>query len=135
MSMKRAFYSPNKLNRRTFIKTANHLLVFCLGFLCYPLGVYADGASPTRTLFVFKLDGTNHCEDAKGVSLDSMEQELTTAEIKVFSRRKGYDGREGIAVCGSPTGQINVYEIASSDVSAALGLGFRQLPENWIRED
>ena len=99
------------------------------------MGVYADGEPPTSTLFVFKLDGTNHCEDAKGVSLASMDQELMTAGIKVFSRRKGYDGREGIAVCGAPTGQINVYEIASSDVHAAQGLGFRKLPENWIRKD
>jgi hypothetical protein len=99
------------------------------------LEVQTDRVSAASSLFVFKLDGTTHCEDAKGVSLDSMEQELTTAGIKVISRQKGYDGREGIAVCGAPTGQINIYEIASSDVSAALGLGFRQLPENWIRED
>ena len=64
-----------------------------------------------------------------------MALELAGAGIEVFSRRKGYDGREGIAVCGAPTGQINIYEIASSDLSAALRLGFKQLPENWIRQD
>jgi hypothetical protein len=64
-----------------------------------------------------------------------MELELKTAGIKVFSRRKGYDGREGIAICGSPTGQINIYEIASGDLSAAVSLGFKQLSENWLRQD
>ncbi|UCE51006.1 MAG: hypothetical protein JSV31_17235 [Desulfobacterales bacterium] len=117
------------------MRVSNLILIICLGFFSYPLEVQADRASAASSLFVFKLDGTTHCEDAKGVSLDSMQQELTTAGIKVISRQKGYDGREGIAVCGAPTGQINIYEIASSDVSAALGLGFRQLPENWIRED
>lgn len=117
------------------MKFATLILASCLTFLSYPLGVDADGDSLTRTLFVYKLDGTMHCEHAMGVSLDSMEHELTTAGIKVFSRRKSYDGREGVAVCGAPTGQINVYEIASSDVPTALSLGFKQLPDNWIRKD
>ena len=117
------------------MKFATLILASCLTFLSYSLGVDANGDSPPRTLFVYKLDGTMHCEHAMGVSLDSMEHELTTAGIKVFSRRKSYDGREGVAVCGAPTGQINVYEIASSDVPKALSLGFKQLPDNWIRKD
>ena len=87
------------------------------------------------TIFVFKLDGSKHCEPYTGVDLDSMELRLTAAGIKVFSRQRGYDGREGIAICGAPTGQINIYEIAYSDLSAALSLSFKQLPKNWIRQD
>ena len=117
------------------MKHATLILATCLGFLTYPLLIHSAGTPSVRTLFVFKLDGTKHCEPYAGVSLDSMALELGGAGIEVFSRRKGYDGREGIAVCGAPTGQINIYEIASSDLSAALRLGFKQLPENWIRQD
>jgi len=117
------------------MKHATLILATCLGFLSYPLLVHSDSNPSVRSIFVFKLDGTNHCEPYAGVNLDSMELELTAAGIKVFSRRKGYDGREGIAICGAPTGQINIYEIASSDLSAALSLGFKKQPENWIRQD
>ena len=59
-----------------------------------------------------------------------MKQQLTSAGIKIFSSRKGYDGREGIVFCGNPTGQINIYEIVSSDLSVVLKIGFKPLPEN-----
>jgi hypothetical protein len=117
------------------MKRAILILATCLGFFTYPLLIHSAGTPSVYTLFVFKLDGTKHCEPSAGVSLDSMALELTGAGIEVFSSRKGYDGREGIAVCGVSTGQINIYEIAFSDLSAALGLGFNKLPENWIRQD
>ena len=99
------------------------------------MAIHAADISSASTVFVFKLDGTVHCENSKGITLDSMEQKLTSAGIRVFSKRKGYDGREGIAVFGAPTGQINIYEIAPSDLSIALKLGFKPLPENWNRTD
>ena len=111
------------------------ILITGLGFFNYPVVIHADDISSASTVFVFKLDGTVHCENSKGITLDSMEQKLTSAGIRVFSRRKGYDGREGIAVCGAPTGQVNIYEIASSDLSIALKLGFKPIPENWNRTD
>lgn len=113
-----------------------HLSVVVLtlfGILSHAVVIHAGGTSTANTLFVFKPDGTLQCGKSPGVALDSMAQELRSVGIKVFSSRKGYDGREGIALCGAPTGQINVYEIASSDVSEALGLGFKQLPANWLR--
>ncbi len=113
----------------------NFKLLTFLVFLSYAAVIYAGGNTTGSTLFVYKPDGTIQCDKFQGVALDTMEQELTSADIKVFSRRKGYDGREGIALCGAPTGQINVYEIASSDVSEAVRIGFKQLPANWIRED
>ncbi len=113
----------------------NFKLLTFLVFLSYAAVIYAGGNTTASTLFVYKPDGTIQCDKFQGVALDTMEQELKSADIKVFSRRKGYDGREGIALCGAPTGQINVYEIASSDVSEAVRLGFKQLPANWIRED
>jgi hypothetical protein len=87
------------------MKLINYILITALGLFSYPLVLHAGDISPASTVFVFKLDGTVHCENSMGISLDSMEQKLTSAGIKVFSRRKGYDGREGIAVCGAPTGQ------------------------------
>jgi hypothetical protein len=110
-------------------------LIIGLGFFIYPVVIHADDISSSSTVFVFKLDGTVHCENSKGITLDSMEQKLTSTDIRVFSRRKGYDGREGIAVCGAPTGQVNIYEIASSGLSVALKLDFKPLPENWNRID
>ena len=117
------------------MKLIKFILITGLGFFCYPLVIHTGDISSTSTVFVFKLDGTVHFGNSIGVSLDSMEQKLTSTGIKVFSRRKGYDGREGIAVCGAPTGQINIYEIASSDLTVSLKFGFRQLPENWSRKD
>ena len=112
------------------MKLAILILTTWLGLLSYPSWIHSDGNPSMRTIFVFKLDGTNHCELFAGVDLDSMKLELTTAGIKVSSRKKSYEGREGIAICGAPTGQINIYEIAFSDLSAALSLGFKQLPKN-----
>jgi hypothetical protein len=118
-----------QMNRVNFIP-----LTF-FGLLIYSIVLYAGGTYAASTLFVFRHDGTIQCDKSPGVALDSMEQELRSAGIKVLSSRKGYDGREGIALCGAPTGQINIYEILSSDVSEALRLGFEKLPENWIRKD
>ena len=111
------------------MKHATLILATCLGLLVCPLLIHSADTPSARTIFVFKLDGTMHCDPYAGVSLDSMALELGGAGIKVFSRRKGYDGREGIAVCGAPTGQINIFEIAFSDLAPALSLGFKQLPK------
>ena len=108
----------------------NIILIASLGFFSFLLIIYSGKASSGNTVFVYKPDGTLHCKNSKGITLDSMKQQLTSAGIKVLSSRKGYDGREGIAFCGNPTGQINIYEIASSDLSVALKIGFKPLPEN-----
>lgn len=104
-----------------------------VGLLSQATVILAGGTFAANTLFVFKPDGTLQCDKSPGIALGSMEQELRSVGIKVFSSRKAYDGREGIALCGAPTGQINVYEITPSDVSEALGLGFKQLPADWLR--
>ena len=117
------------------MKLVNFKPLTFLRFLCCFTLLWAEDTSAASTLFVFKPDGTIHCNKSPGMTLDRIGQELSSAGIKVFSSRKGYDGREGIALCGTPTGQINVYEIASSDVFEALRLGFKQMPENSIRKD
>ena len=117
------------------MKKATLILAIFIGLLTSPWLIHSAGAPSVRTLFVYKLDGTKHCEPYAGVSVDLMALELAGAGIEVFSSRKGYDGREGIAICGEPTGQVNIYEILSSDLAAALSMSFKQLPENWLRQD
>lgn len=121
----------NRMARpRTTMKHAIRILVACLGFLSYPLSSHSADTPSVGTVFVYKLDGTKHCEPYAGVDVKTMALELTDSGIAVSSGRKGHDGREGIALCGAPTGQINIYEIAPSDLSAARRKGFQQLPEN-----
>ena len=82
------------------MKLSTLILATCLGFLIYPLPIHSADTQSLRTCFVYKPDGTRHCESHAGVSLDAMALELAGAGISVFSTRKGYDGREGIAICG-----------------------------------
>jgi hypothetical protein len=117
------------------MKLAPLIFATCLGFLTCPLLIQSASTNSERTVFVFKLDGTKHCEPYAGVSVESMALELEDAGVEVVSSHKGYDGREGIAICGEPTGQINIYEIFYSDLTSALKIGFKILPESWIRHD
>ena len=108
------------------MKRILHLSLFLLvaGLL---LPAHAGQTGATETALVYKPDGSRHCNSAAGISLDAMAQELVGSGIVVYSQRKSYDGREGIALCDRPTGSINVYEIGISHLSAALELGFKRL--------
>jgi hypothetical protein len=117
------------------MKQVTLILAVFVGLLTSPLLMQSASTSSMRTVYVFKLDGTKHCEPYAGVSVESMALELRHAGVEVFSSRKGYDGREGIAICGEPTGQINIYEILSSDLASALSMGFKKMPESWIRHN
>lgn len=75
---------------------------------------------------VFKYDGSVQCEN-KGVPLDTMVQELNNAGIEVVCSQKGNDGLSRTAVCGTETGNINIYRIKGSDLSKAEELGFRSI--------
>jgi hypothetical protein len=117
------------------MKQLTLVLTIFIGLITSPSLIHSANTLSVHTLFIYKLDGTKHCVPYAGVSVDAMALELSGAGIKVISSRKGYDGREGIAICGEPTGQINIYEIISSDLALALSMGFKQLPENWLRKD
>lgn len=121
-------------NRQTWhpgLSVRMSALIF-IWILCWPYFVHAGDVRPGNSLFVYKLDGTNHCETGTSVDLVAMEHELMDAGITVISMRKGFDGREGIAVCGSPTGQINIYEISAPNLIMAQNIGFKRLPESLI---
>ena len=99
-------------------------------WLAVPAGAQQpDGA---EMVYVYKPDGSRHCDKFSGISLDTMAKELSDSGIAVYARRKSHDGSEGIAVCGKPTGGINVYQIAGSDLPRALELGFRRLEPSWF---
>jgi hypothetical protein len=93
---------------------------------------WAQQSNTVETAYVYKPDGTHHRDADPGVPLAAMAQELIDSGIPVYSRRKAHDGREGIAVCASPTGSINLYEVAESDLPKAFQLGFRRLDPSWL---
>lgn len=73
---------------------------------------------------VYKYDGTLQCDMGKLIPPDAMEKEL--AGIQVFSKESKSDGMMRIQVCGSPTGQANVFEIDRKDLEAAKKIGFQE---------
>lgn len=109
---------------------AHAIMVILIAVIGWPFLAHSGDVPLGGSLFVYNFDGTNHCESHTGVDLIAMGHQLTDTGITVISMRKGFDGREGIAVCGSPTGQINIYEIPAADLQAVLSIGFKRLPEN-----
>ena len=77
---------------------------------------------------VYKPDGSLQCGMGSKIALETMEKDLKG--IKVFSRTNMNDGLMRIQVCGAPTGQSNVYEIARADLEKALKAGFKE----WTQE-
>ena len=110
------------------MKPVSFIFLVFISFFCIPFDSSSEESSQEQHSFIFKPDGTTHCESKHGINLDSMELELSSNDIPVFATRKGHDGREGIALCGKPTGQINIYEVNTSDVARAISLGFHELP-------
>lgn len=83
----------------------------------------------TNRVKVYKLDGTLQCSEGKKIEISEMEKELTKNNIKVYKSFSENDGMMRIQVCGSPTGNSNVYEINKENLKSAIELGFKQ----WSR--
>jgi hypothetical protein len=73
---------------------------------------------------IYKPDGSLQCNQGKRISLETMAQELSG--IKIYSQKNLNDGQMRIQVCGSPTGNSNVYEISKDNFEEALRKGFLQ---------
>ncbi len=86
----------------------------------------AGGLASGDTLWVFKHDGTVHCGPPEGIAPDVMAQNLTVSGITVLTMQTGHDGREGVALCGQPTGQINLYQIPAAQLPQARRAGFQR---------
>jgi hypothetical protein len=56
-----------------------------------------------------------------------MAQELISAGIDVICSQEGHDGLARIALCGEPTGNINVYTIHGTNLIDAETLGFQSV--------
>jgi hypothetical protein len=73
---------------------------------------------------VFKADGSLQCGQGKAIPAAEMQKDL--GDIQVFSSASKNDGMMRIQVCGSPTGNSNVYEIDRKNLAAALKKGFKE---------
>ncbi|KHD88804.1 MAG: hypothetical protein OM95_06665 [Bdellovibrio sp. ArHS] len=85
-------------------------------------------SAATDRVKVFKPDGSLQCGQGKAIPVAEMQKQLK--DIKVYSASNQNDGMMRIQVCGSPTGNSNVYEIDRKDIEAALKLGFKE----WLAE-
>lgn len=77
-----------------------------------------------KTVRVFRYDGTLQCAMGKAIPLNDMARDLK--DIPVISSTQLSDGLLRIQLCGSPTGDANVYEISESHLEKAKTLGFRE---------
>jgi hypothetical protein len=91
-------------------------------------GVIMDKTTSTDKVKVFKDDGSLQCGQGEQIALAEMEKELKN--IRVYSSAHKNDGMMRIQLCGSPTGNCNVYEIDRKDLEAAMKLGFKE----WTAE-
>lgn len=84
--------------------------------------------SSTDKVKVFKADGTLQCGQGKKIDISEMQKDLKG--IKVYSSENKNDGMMRIQLCGTATGNSNVYEIDRKDLEAALKAGFKE----WTAE-
>lgn len=76
-------------------------------------------------VFVYKGDGSLQCAMGQAIKPEDMVKQL--GQIKVYSMENKNDGMMRTQVCGSVTGQINVFEISGADLEAALKADFKEL--------
>jgi hypothetical protein len=88
---------------------------------------FGEWTYDAKTTTVYKYDGTLQCGLGQEITLDEMAKELLDAGIQIISRQKSHDGLMHIALCGSASGQINAFEIATADLPKATALGFSYL--------
>ena len=75
---------------------------------------------------VFKSMGSVQCSGG-GVSLAALQAQLTAANVQTLSAACGTDGLAQPTVCGASDGRIGIFEISSSQASAAAAAGFTPL--------
>lgn len=81
-------------------------------------------AGPNEKAKVYKYDGSLQCGMGKAISPEEMKKEL--GKIRVHSAISKADGLMHIQQCGTPTGQVNIFEIDKTDLAAAKKLGFKE---------
>ncbi len=73
---------------------------------------------------IYKFDGSLQCGLGQSQSLSQSQK--TLGSMTVHQSWKRHDGMMRMQLCGSPTGQANVFEIDRKDLPAALKLGFKE---------
>lgn len=86
--------------------------------------VNVNASRPTDRVKVYKPDGSKQCGQGQAIAPETMKKEL--GDIQVFSMKKQADGLMHIQMCGTPTGQCNVYEIPRIDLDKAKSAGFKE---------
>lgn len=98
--------------------------------LLFTIVLQAHADDENRLLIeIFKYDGSVQCELNSGTPLMTMKKILDDQGIKVYSVRVSHDGLAYTAMCGSPTGKINIYQIKESDFVTAQSQGFKKYSE------
>lgn len=75
---------------------------------------------------VYKSTGATQCA-GNGMSLTTMQGQLTAVKVEVRSAACGADGMVYPAACGASDGRIGVFQIPAAQVSAAAEAGFALL--------
>lgn len=83
-----------------------------------------EKTSVSEKVKVYKVDGSLQCGMGKAISVQEMQKEFGT--LPVYKAENKNDGMMRIQVCGSPTGQCNVFEIDRKNLDAAIKLGFKE---------
>ena len=108
---------------RRFLAASSLILLSVLS----ACAAHAPASSPAGDVVkVFKSRGAVQCE-GRGTAPEAMRAELERAGVRVQASACGSDGRMRPAVCGAGTDEINVFEIAASDLARAQGLGLTPL--------
>ena len=101
-------------------KSCNFLKILISLFIAAPLSCQIKKRD---TVFIYKYDGSLQCKKNSGTPLKQMEKKL--GDIQIISSENRSDGLMRIQMCGTPTGQANVYEIQKVDLPKAQKRGFR----------
>lgn len=91
------------------------------------VGADTDNKANALKVKIYKYDGSLQCGMGQAIAPKIMREEIK--EIQVFSMKSQADGQMHIQACGTPTGQINVFEIRQIDLDQATKKGFKILAE------
>ncbi len=88
---------------------------------------YSDCGDSPPPVQIYQYSESLQCDVESGVSLADMNANLINAGIDVLESSEGHDGLFRIQLCGSETGEINIFTISAVDVPLAESLGFYRL--------
>jgi hypothetical protein len=115
--------TANPLSRTIVATKESMRIVLTLAVLA---SLTACGGGGDEETIVFKSMGSRQCSGG-GVSLATLQAQLTAANVQVRSAACGTDGLTTTATCGGPDGRIGIFEISPDQAGAAAAAGFAPL--------